>query len=153
MANHWTPRAFRSLSGSMLPSASRLPHASFRSKAEDFVVEELPAYAPSGSGEHLFVNFRKVGLTTVDAVRAIAEVLGVDAREAGLAGMKDKHAVTTQTASFLLARAPDAEAKLARAALPGISILAAARHGHKLKPGHLAGNRFAIVLRNVSDPG
>jgi tRNA pseudouridine13 synthase len=33
--------------------------------------------------------------------------------------------------------------------LPGIRVLAVARHRNKLKPGHLAGNRFSIRLRDV----
>jgi tRNA pseudouridine13 synthase len=35
--------------------------------------------------------------------------------------------------------------------IPGIEILGAARHENKLKPGHLVGNRFAIVLREVDE--
>jgi tRNA pseudouridine13 synthase len=125
--------------------------AKIRCSPEDFVVEEIPAYAPSGRGEHLFVTFRKRGVTTIDAVAAIARALGVDARAAGFAGMKDRHAVTTQTASFPFPIARDAEAAVAAVALPGIEIVGAARHDNKLKPGHLVGNRFAIVLREVEE--
>jgi tRNA pseudouridine13 synthase len=126
-----------------------LPTATIRATPEDFVVDELPAYAPSGRGEHLFITFKKRGLTTPEALRRIAEALGVDARYAGCAGMKDRHAVTTQTASFAFPIARDAEAEVARVAVPGIEIQRAGRHDHKLKPGHLNGNRFTIVLRDV----
>lgn len=113
---------------------------------EDFVVEELPAYAPSGEGEHLFVRFEKRDMTTRDAVRRIAEALGVDPREAGVAGQKDKRAVTTQTASFFRA-SPETALGLE---LPGIRVLEARPHGHKLRPGHLAGNRFRVGVRGLS---
>ncbi|WP_437683783.1 tRNA pseudouridine(13) synthase TruD [Sorangium sp. So ce131] len=128
-----------------------LPAAVLRTSPADFVVEEIPAYAPSGRGEHVFVTFRKTGRTTPDAVRAIALALGADPGAAGFAGMKDRHAVTTQTASFQLPLARDPEPLLAKAELPGIEILAVARHDHKLKPGHLIGNRFRIALRGI-DP-
>jgi tRNA pseudouridine13 synthase len=125
--------------------------AVIRRTPEDFVVEEIPLYAPSGQGEHLYVTFTKRGLTTLDAVAAIARALDVDPRAAGFAGMKDKHAVTTQTASFAFPIARDAEGAVAALAVPGVTLLAAARHINKLKPGHLAGNRFTIALADVPD--
>jgi len=120
--------------------------ATIRRTPEEFIVEEIPAYLPSGRGEHLFVTFEKRGLTTPDAVRALAQALGVDPRAAGFAGMKDRHAVTTQTASFPFPIARDAEAAVRGLALPGIRLISAARHDNKLKPGHLVGNRFTITL-------
>lgn len=130
-----------------------LPEAIFRSVPEDFVVEEIPAYAPSGSGEHLYVRFTKTRLTTDQAVRDLARHLGVDARSAGWAGMKDKYAVTTQTASFQFPIARRHEGAFDDAELPGIQILEVARHGNKLKPGHLVGNRFRITLRGLDREG
>ena len=126
-----------------------LPEVLFRASPEDFVVEEIPAYLPSGSGEHLYVTFRKTNLTTEEAVRAIASHLGVDARGAGYAGMKDKRAIATQTASFPLPLARDADAAIAGASFERIEILSSKRHANKLKPGHLLGNRFHITLREV----
>jgi tRNA pseudouridine13 synthase len=126
-------------------------HAVIRSSPEDFVVEEIPAYAPGGRGEHLFVTFRKRGITTLDAVAMIARGLGADPRGAGFAGMKDRHAVTTQSASFPFPIARDAEGAVATLSIPGIEILGAARHEHKMKTGHLVGNRFTLVLRDVDE--
>lgn len=98
----------------------------------------------------MFVTFRKTGRTTPDAVRAIALALGADPGSAGFAGMKDRHAITTQTASVQLPLARDPAPLLERAELPGIEILSIARHDHKLKPGHLVGNRFRITLRGIA---
>src|SRR5690606_3072966 len=42
-----------------------------RSSPEDFKVEELPAYEPSGRGSHLYLKVRKRGLTTRDLVQAL----------------------------------------------------------------------------------
>lgn len=131
-----------------------LPRALIKSCPEDFVVEEIPAYAPSGRGEHVFVRFTKRGLTTIDAVERLASALGCDPREAGFAGMKDKRAVTTQTASFHTPRGMDplGVADKARSVdIDGIAVLDAAPHEHKIKPGHLHGNRFAIALRELDE--
>jgi tRNA pseudouridine13 synthase len=127
-----------------------LPSATLRAAPEDFIVDELAAYEPSGRGEHLFVRFRKTGLTTMDAVRQLAAALGTDARAAGYAGMKDRHAVTTQTASFAWPLAREVEPAMAEVRVPGIEVLSFARHDGKLKPGHLTGNRFRIVLRELA---
>lgn len=126
------------------------PRAVIRRSPDDFVVDELPAYEACGEGEHLFVRIRKRGTTTLDALSALCRALDVDVRSAGFAGMKDRHAVTTQTLSlpFPLARPIDDARRLA---LPGIDVLEVARHRNKLKPGHLVGNRFRIVLREI-DP-
>ncbi|HKU43192.1 MAG TPA: tRNA pseudouridine(13) synthase TruD [Polyangiales bacterium] len=117
-----------------------------RSVPEDFRVEELPAYPPSGQGEHVFVHFEKTRLTTQQAVERIASTLGVDARAAGVAGQKDKIAVTTQWASFT-GTTPEAVRALE---LPGIRVLDASRHGNKLRTGHLRGNRFELRLRGTT---
>ncbi len=116
--------------------------ARIKSVPEDFLVEELPAYEPSGEGAHLFVTFEKRGLTTDEATGAIARALGVPRSEIGVAGMKDKIAVTTQTVS--LPFRPGLDEDVMRLELPGILMKRAKRHGNKLKTGHLLGNRFVL---------
>ena len=130
-----------------------LPRGTIRTTVDDFVVEELPAYAPSGSGEHVFVRFTKRNVTTLDAMKALARALDCDPREAGFAGMKDKRAVTTQTVSLHAPRgvgAPEVAQRALSAACDGIVVHEATPHGNKLKPGHLAGNRFAITVRGLA---
>jgi tRNA pseudouridine13 synthase len=118
----------------------------FKETEADFEVHEIPAYLPTGQGEHLYVRFEKRGLDTDRAVRAIADALGASPRESGYAGMKDRHAVTTQWASFLSRRTPD-EARAID--VPGLTVLEASRHANKLRTGHLDGNRFVLRLREV----
>lgn len=139
-----------------LHPTQRLPRLSLKAKPEDFVVEEVPAYEASGVGEHVFVTFQKTNLTTTQAVRMLAQALDTPARDAGVAGQKDKVAVTTQVASFFVPTRSgiDVEQRLAQAAprLEGISVLRVSRHNHKLKAGHLLHNRFDIRLHGVSTP-
>ena len=121
--------------------------AVFRSTPEDFEVEEVPAYAPSGTGEHIFAFIEKRGLTTKDAVRALCESVGADPKAAGWAGLKDRHAITRQWIS-IWGTTPSA---LSEAAVDGIRVLEAAPHPHKLRTGHLQANQFRIRLRQL-DP-
>lgn len=125
------------------------PTALIKTSPSDFVVDEIPAYTPTGEGEHLFVEITKTGLNTLDAVRLIASALGVDGQQAGVAGMKDRHAVTTQWLSFPFPLGRDTEAALTLA-IDGIEIRRAERHKNKLKTGHLRGNRFTLTLRDVT---
>lgn len=112
---------------------------------EDFCVQEIPAYLPSGSGEHVYVEVRKRKLSTQDLVKRLAQIAEVEARDIGYAGLKDKHAVTTQWLS-LPARSKPASAWT----LPDdIELLRESRHNNKLRTGHLAGNRFRITLKGV----
>jgi tRNA pseudouridine13 synthase len=110
---------------------------------EDFRVEELPAYLPSGQGPHLYLKVEKRGRTTRDVLRLLARALGVPDRDAGYAGLKDKAALTTQWLSFPVARDPDP----ASLAGDGLRVLEVSRHQNKLRPGHARGNRFEVAVR------
>ncbi len=114
---------------------------------EDFVVEEIPAYQPSGEGEHLFIWLEKRDLDAQGLLRVVGARLEVPEGEIGCAGFKDARAVTRQMISVparFEARLQALEAPLERGSL---RVLWAKRHGNKLKTGHLYGNRFRIVLR------
>src|SRR5262245_63809900 len=122
-----------------------LPGIGGRIKAapEDFEVEELPAYAPSGQGEFLYLWVEKRAMGAEYFVRQVARRLDVPPADVGTAGLKDRHAVTRQMVS-LPARA---EPNLPRLDGVGIRLLSVSRHTNKLKPGHLHGNRFSILIR------
>jgi tRNA pseudouridine13 synthase len=117
-----------------------------KNRAEDFFVQEIPLYEPSGDGEHVYCQVQKIGLTTFDAVDRLARVLHVHPRDIGYAGMKDARAVTQQIFSI----SGVTEEQVMTATLADMTVQWAARHGNKLRLGHLAGNRFAIKIRDVS---
>jgi tRNA pseudouridine13 synthase len=114
---------------------------------EDFLVDEVPLYAASGKGEHQYLHVRKRLLTTPDMVRRVARAAGVNEREVGYAGLKDKHAVTTQWLSLFSKTALTTELDVG----PGIELLEVTRHDNKLRTGHLLGNRFTITLVGVTE--
>ena len=113
---------------------------------EDFLVEEIPAYLPSGSGEHCYLTIEKQGMTTLEAIRRVARELRTPERDIGYAGMKDSVGITRQTISIQRIKPEDVLGR----ELDGVKVIAAARHGNKLRLGHLKGNRFRIVVRGVS---
>jgi tRNA pseudouridine13 synthase len=119
-----------------------------KEQVEDFVVEELPLYAPVGEGEHTFFEIRKAGLSTFQAARQIARALGVPPNQVSYAGLKDAQAITCQVLS-VQGVPPETVTALD---LPGIRVLWAERHRNKLKIGHLRGNRFTIRVRGVEEP-
>lgn len=113
---------------------------------DDFIVEELPLYEPSRDGTHTFFAIRKRNLSTLEAINQIARALKANPGNFGYAGLKDKRAITTQVLS-MGGIPPEQVLKLE---LPRIEVLWAERHLHKLRVGHLRGNRFMITLRDVS---
>ncbi len=113
----------------------------------DFVVEEVPLYPFSGDGEHLLVKVEKVNATTLDVVGFFCRALGLSQKEVGYAGMKDRAAVTLQW--FSLPGAKVDEKRLSALETRGFRILEVIRHTNKLRVGHLRGNRFRVVVRDV----
>jgi tRNA pseudouridine13 synthase len=112
---------------------------------EDFEVEEIPAYEPSGSGSFLYLWVEKRDMGAEYFVRQVARRLGLANGEVGMAGLKDRRAVTRQTISV-----PDrAESRLSELNGEGIRLLSVGRHSNKLRAGHLRGNRFRILIRGV----
>jgi len=117
-----------------------------KNRVEDFFVQEIPLYEAGGEGEHVFCEIQKVGLTTFDAVHSIARALNVSSRDIGFAGLKDARSVSRQVLSIW----GTTEEAVMGLKIPNITVQWAARHGNKLRLGHLAGNRFAIKVRDVN---
>lgn len=122
--------------------------ASIRSTPEDFFVEELPAFEPSGEGEHLLLTVEKRGINTSAAATHLANWAGLPEVAIGYAGMKDRHAVTRQRFSVHLPKriAPE----LSGLESENLRVLESSWHNRKLPRGALAGNRFVLVLRDVA---
>ncbi len=117
-----------------------------KARPEDFLVDEVSLYDPSGTGEHLYLGVQKTGVSHVEMISHLRRHFDVPRRSIGFAGMKDKAAVTRQTVSIHFP--PDRP-------MPGpvehkrIEVLWTKRHTNKIRLGHLAGNRFSIRIREV----
>lgn len=139
------PPDFRFRWSDFAPLTVALPGSGgrIRETPEDFAVEELPLYLPEGSGSHAYAFVEKRGLTTRDLVLALMKQ-GLKEGEIGVAGLKDKHAVTKQ---WLSVPNRHAAALDALQEVEGVRILETSRHRNKLGIGHLRGNRFSVRVR------
>ncbi|HUG89317.1 MAG TPA: tRNA pseudouridine(13) synthase TruD [Planctomycetaceae bacterium] len=113
---------------------------------EDFEVEELPAYEPCGEGEHLFLWVEKRDVSAERLVAHVARAAGIGRQDVGVAGLKDRRAVTRQYVS-IPARCSD---QVAAIETEGIRVLRTAWHRNKLRTGHLKGNRFRVLVSDVA---
>ncbi|MCG7530913.1 tRNA pseudouridine(13) synthase TruD [Psychrobium sp. MM17-31] len=113
----------------------------------DFIVIENLGYGPEGSGEHLWLDIEKDGLTTAFAAKLIARWAGVTQREIGYAGKKDRYGVTRQSITVHLPGkdAPNIDALVT----PQLRVLNTSRHNKKIKTGALKGNTFELVVRDL----
>jgi len=112
---------------------------------DDFVVDEVPLYPPSGEGTHVYFQIEKRGLTTLAAIHQVARALGKRSMDIGYAGLKDAHGVTRQWMSVEHVPAGQVESLQC----PHLTVLQVTRHTNKLKLGHLAGNKFVIRVRDA----
>ncbi|WP_020559156.1 tRNA pseudouridine(13) synthase TruD [Thiofilum flexile] len=118
----------------------------FRVHHSDFKVDEQMDITLSGQGEHLWLQVRKTGANTDWVAGQLARCAGIKEMEVGYAGLKDRHAVTTQWFSLQLAGKPDPDFS---ALLPEIEILQSTRHDKKLKRGALTANHFQLIVRDI----
>lgn len=123
-------------------------NAVIRSAPEDFKVNEQLSFKPADEGQHALLCVQKRSYNTSDVAKLLANFAGVKPVAIGYAGLKDKHALTTQWFSVDLAGKPeplwnDMESE-------GLKIIAATRHSRKLKRGAISSNQFELILRQIA---
>ncbi|TFH16859.1 tRNA pseudouridine(13) synthase TruD [Candidatus Bathyarchaeota archaeon] len=125
-----------------------------RARPEDFMVDEVSLYEPSGVGSHLYVNITKVNQTTREVQLQLAELFNLRPENIGTAGLKDKNAVTTQTFSILFERndMPSSDAMSLIDGRLDVRVNWAKFHNNKFRAGHLIGNRFKVVITDIRMP-
>lgn len=111
----------------------------------DFIVRERSSVEFAEKGAYVYFELSKENWNTIDVIRKTAQYLGVAEREVGFAGIKDRHAVTTQ---FCSVRAGFA-CKLESLTLEGVSLCVVGYGNESIRTGNLLGNEFSITLRNL----
>jgi tRNA pseudouridine13 synthase len=122
-----------------------------RAKPEDFLVEEVPLFEPSGEGDHLYVNITKMGATTREVQEDIAGLFDIRYQDVGTAGLKDKDAIATQTFSVYLEE-NKLDTEYAAALIEdhiGFRVNWTKYHNTKIRSGHLIGNKFKILISDI----
>ena len=122
--------------------------AIIKEQFEDFQVDEVLGFEPTGAGEHLFLKIRKQDLGTTQVARMLADQLGADPGVIGYAGMKDRRAVCTQW--FSVPKKCAHNLKDGDLGRPGVQLLEARGNDRKLRIGSHRANRFQLRLRDFS---
>lgn len=128
--------------------------ATFRSKPEDFIVEEQLDCEFTGEGEHEYFWIKKVNANTAWVAERLAKFFGVKTMDVGFSGMKDRVAETYQWFSIYLPKKKDVTQEALNEFLaPDAQVLRHERHSSKLRRGQHQKNHFKIYLRQLSaDP-
>jgi tRNA pseudouridine13 synthase len=113
---------------------------------EDFRVEELPLVSPAGSGRYTFYRLTKRNIGTIESVEAICRRWNLAGRRVSYGGLKDRHAVTIQYITI-------ADGTPRPITAPNFELEPVGRLAHPYGPQHFRGNRFQIVLRDMTDSG
>jgi len=112
----------------------------------DFIVEEIPSFEVSSEkDEHTVFLLEKQEVDTFDAIRQIAKKLRISLFEIGYAGLKDKHALARQYISI------PTRYNVQGLNIDSLTLSFIGYHRKKIKIGDLIGNRFTIIVRDVSE--
>jgi tRNA pseudouridine13 synthase len=111
-------------------------------KPEDFCVEELPLVRDDGPGRYTFYRLIKRSIGTIEAVETIRRRWNLAGRQVSYAGLKDRHALTTQY--LTIADGPKRTMSDADFELEPVGRLS-----EPYSPKHFRGNRFGLVVRDL----
>jgi tRNA pseudouridine13 synthase len=113
-------------------------------RPEDFRVEEVSQVAPATAGRYTLYRLTKHGIGTIEAVAAINRRWNLAGRRVSYAGLKDRHAWTTQYLTIA-----DGPAQVM--STPQFTLEPVGKLAHPYGPAHIRGNRFVLVLRDLND--
>ncbi|ACS89504.1 tRNA pseudouridine(13) synthase TruD [Thermococcus sibiricus] len=132
-------------------SSSKGIGGKIKSKPEDFIVREVIPRSVFRSDQCLIYLIKKQNWETMAAIKEIAKRIGIDYKNVGFAGTKDRHAITYQYISICSENLESIKESIASLNIEGISLKFVGR-GKPLKLGMLIGNHFQIILRGLEDP-
>lgn len=115
-----------------------------KAQNSDFKVDEIMPVQTSGVGEHLWLKIEKNGSNTDWVAQQLAKHAGLKSMAVSYAGMKDRHAITTQWFSLHLPGMEDPD--FSSLISDEFKILEQNRHDRKLKRGALTGNKFKLRI-------
>ncbi len=110
---------------------------------EDFVVDEKTSIVPRNEGSYTIFQLWKRDCSTLEALNMLSKKWHVPLKWLGVAGLKDKRAITTQLFS--------AKGNVAPCDLGKVRIEILGRSKSPISTGMLEGNSFKIVVRSVEE--
>ena len=118
----------------------------FEQTIDRFFVEEVPLFKFTGHGNNLILKIKKQDMSTWKLIHVISKATGLNERDIGYAGLKDKNATAIQYISI----PKNVERELKNLTTEKIEILEKTYNKVPIKIGHLKGNKFSIKLHNVN---
>jgi len=112
---------------------------------EDFYVRERLNLRFDKEGRYVYFLLRKKNLGTIEAINKLAKWLDIPGKSFGVAGLKDKRAITEQYISVYGV----SEKRLENVRIENILIKVLGRGNERIKTGDLDGNEFTIVIRDL----
>ena len=112
---------------------------------EDFLVQEITNREEKITGKQLICTLTKKNWDTHHLIRDLSRLLHISQQRIGLAGTKDKNALTTQKISIYDLD----ESQLERVRLKDVKITPIGRSDKKVSLGDLWGNKFKIIIRGI----
>jgi len=120
----------------------------FKQTVERFFVEEIPLYTFTGTGNFLILKVKKTDMSTWKLITVLAKATGLQERDIGYAGLKDKNATTIQYISLPKQYEKELNKNLTT---EKIEILERTYNKAPIKIGALKGNRFSIILERINE--
>jgi tRNA pseudouridine13 synthase len=115
-----------------------------KQKPEDFVVKEVSTVKIGDKGQYSYFLLKKTDYTTIDAIKRIANFLDIQLKNIGIAGTKDRKAITEQVISI---KNID-EKRLEKFRQKDIELEFLGKGDSPVSLGDLEGNCFEITARD-----
>jgi tRNA pseudouridine13 synthase len=117
-----------------------------RQEVEDFIVREITNREEGKEGKYLILELTKRDWDTHHLTRTLSKVLQISQKRIGVAGTKDKRALTTQKISIFDIDASEVE----HVHLKDIELKVLGRSRKSIELGDLWGHDFTRIIRNIA---
>jgi tRNA pseudouridine13 synthase len=139
------PEIEKKIGINLYSTGSRGLGGQLRQEIEDFIVKEITSREEGKEGKYLILELIKNDWDTHHLTRTLAKILQISQKRIGVAGTKDKRALTTQKISIFDVEAPEIE----KIHLKDIELKILGRSRKSIELGDLWGNNFTIAVRNI----
>lgn len=139
------PEIEKKIGINLYPTESKGLGGQLRQEIEDFIVKEITNREEGKEGKYLILELTKSDWDTHHFTRTLAKILQISQKRIGVAGTKDKRALTTQKISIFDIEASEIE----KIHLKDIELKVLGRSRKSIELGDLWGNNFTITIRNI----
>ncbi|RLI89390.1 MAG: tRNA pseudouridine(13) synthase TruD [Candidatus Altiarchaeales archaeon] len=115
-----------------------------KTNLKDFIVVERYSDELEKEGNFAVYFLKKKGRNTIEVIEEIAEKLGIDVREIGFAGIKDKSSISFQRISF----PAKYKEKVDNLSIKKAKLFFLGFRREKIRKGCLLGNLFVVTIRH-----